>query len=144
MIDVPLNTLYAVRTGDWTLLLECIRDIVIYAFSYDNYNYDRYLTLFLAEMIALGTDFWKVYTEFLNGNFVVQLSNFIPFGKVEPYKVISVKVNRDTKSPAGTTGFSTNGNSINRCVLTSLLRAVVCTALHHFVHMHPFTNTKFA
>ena len=92
-------------------------------------------------MIALGTDFSKVYTEFLNGNFVVQLSDFIPFGKVEPYKVIAVKVNRDTKTPGGTTGYSTNSNAINRWVPKSLFRSGVCTALHDFVHMHPFTNT---
>ena len=33
MVDVLLNTLYAVRTGSWCLLLECIREIAVYAFS---------------------------------------------------------------------------------------------------------------
>ena len=140
MVDVLLNTLYAVRTGDWTLLLECIRDITTYAFAYDNYNYARYLTPFLAEMIALETAFPEVYTEFINGNFVVQLSDFNPFGKVEPDKVIEMTVNRDTKTPDGTTGFSTNSNAINRWVLNAPFRAGVRTALHDFVHMRHKTH----
>ena len=67
MVDVLLNTLYAVRTGSWCLLLECIREIAVYAFARDNYDYARYFTPFLAEML--------VYTEFQNGNFAVQLSD---------------------------------------------------------------------
>ena len=62
MVEVLLNTLYAVRTGDWSLLLECIRDIAIYAFAYDNYNYARYLTPFLAEMMHLKVIFQR-YTQ---------------------------------------------------------------------------------
>lgn len=31
MVEILLNTLYAVRTGSWCLLLECIRDITAYA-----------------------------------------------------------------------------------------------------------------
>ena len=135
VIIVLLNTIYAARTGHWILLLECIRDVAIYAFAYDNYNYARYLTPFLAEMIALETDFPNVYSEFIHGNFVVQLSEFNPFGKVEPDKVIEVTVNRDTKTPGGTTGFSTNSNAINRWILNAPFRAGVRTALHDFVHM---------
>ena len=35
MVELLLNTLYATRTGDWDLLLECVRDIARYAFAYD-------------------------------------------------------------------------------------------------------------
>ena len=38
MVELLLNTLCATRTGDWDLLLECVRDIARYAFVYDNYN----------------------------------------------------------------------------------------------------------
>ncbi|KAG1679203.1 Relaxin receptor 2 [Nymphon striatum] len=37
-----------------------------------------------------------------------------PFGKVEPDIVIEVTVNLNTKTPGGTSGFSTNSNAINR------------------------------
>ena len=72
MVEVLLNTIYAAKTGNWDLL-EYIRDIAIYAFAYDNYNYARYLTPLLAEMMALETDFPNFYSEFVQGNFVVQL-----------------------------------------------------------------------
>ena len=75
MVDMLLNTLFAVRTGSWCLLLECVRDIASYAFAYDNHNYARYLTPFLAEMLALESDFPEIYVEFKDGNFAVQLSD---------------------------------------------------------------------
>ena len=58
-----------------------------------------------------------------------------PFGKVEPDEVIEVIVNRDTKTPGGTTGVSTNRSAINRWILNAPFRADVHTALHDFVHM---------
>ena len=44
MIDLLLSTLYATRTGDWEMLLECARDTAGYTFGYINYNYARYST----------------------------------------------------------------------------------------------------
>ena len=75
------------------------------------------MTPFLAEMLPLETDFPEVYLEFQNGNFAVQLSDVNTFGKVESDKVIEMTINRDTKTPVGTTGFSTNSNAINRWVI---------------------------
>ena len=43
MVAVLLHVLYANRTGQWHLLLEGLREITMYAFAYDNYNYARYL-----------------------------------------------------------------------------------------------------
>ena len=36
MIELLLNTIYAIRAGNWELLLECIRNILPYTFAYDN------------------------------------------------------------------------------------------------------------
>ena len=55
MVELLLNTIYATCTGDWDLLLECVRDIAQYAFAYDNYNYARYLAPWLSEMLTLET-----------------------------------------------------------------------------------------
>ena len=84
------------RAGSWCLLLEYIREIAGYAFAHDNYNYSRYLTKFLAEILALESDFLEVYTEFQNGNFAVQLSDVNTFVKVESDKVIEMTINCDT------------------------------------------------
>ena len=42
MVDILLNTIYAIRLGEWELLLECIRDMLPYVFAYDKINYARY------------------------------------------------------------------------------------------------------
>ena len=83
MVELLLNTLYATHTDDWDLLLECVRDITRYAFAYDNYNYARYLTPWLSDMINLETSHPDVYHEFKRGNFSVQLSETNPFGRCE-------------------------------------------------------------
>ena len=87
MVELLLNTIYATRTGDWDLLLECVRDIIRYAFAYGNYNYARYLTPWLSEMLTLETSHPEVYQEFKKGNFSVQLSETNPFGRCEPERV---------------------------------------------------------
>ena len=45
MIELLLNTIYAVRTGNWDLLLECAREMIPYYFAYNSVNYARYLTI---------------------------------------------------------------------------------------------------
>ena len=136
MVDILLNTIYATRTGDWCLLLECIRDISEYAFAYDNHNYARYLTPFLAEMLSLEETFPGIYKEFMNGNFVAQLSEANPFGKIEPDKCIEMTVNRDTKTAGGTTGFSRSNDAVNRWTLNGPYRAGMKRSLHEFLSMH--------
>ena len=53
MVDILLNTIYAIRLGEWELLLECICDMLPYVFAYDKINYARYLTCMLGEMLSL-------------------------------------------------------------------------------------------
>ena len=60
MIEPLLNMIYAIRAGNWELLLECIRNILPYTFAYDNINYARYLTAMLADMLQLPEDFLEV------------------------------------------------------------------------------------
>ena len=136
MVNLLLNTLYATRTGHWNLLLECLREIAMYAFAYDNYNYARYLPAFIGEMIALETTNPTVYSEFQNGGFAVQLSKTNTFGRVETDKVIETTVNRDTKTPGGTTGFSTNQNAVNRWSINASYRAEIRNCFHNFLGTH--------
>ena len=53
MVNILLNTICAIRLGQWELLLECIRDMLPYVFAYDKINYARYLTCMLGEMLSL-------------------------------------------------------------------------------------------
>ena len=67
MVNVLLFTLYATRSFYWNLLLDCVREVTIYAFAYENYNYARYLPAFLGEMMALETTHPEVYKDFQEG-----------------------------------------------------------------------------
>ena len=62
MVELLLNIIYSVRTGNWELLLECIRKLIPFAFAYDNINYARYMTGMLGEMLQLPTDFPEIYS----------------------------------------------------------------------------------
>ena len=130
MVDILLCTIYA------ALLLECIRDIAEYAFAYDNHNYARYLIPFLAEMLQIEHSYPDVYEEFINGNFVAQLSDVNSFGKVELDKVMEVTINRDTKTSGGTTSFSKSNDAVNRWSLNAPYRAHMHRCLHEMLQVN--------
>lgn len=49
---------------------------------------------------------------------------------MEADKVIETTINKDTKTPGGTTGFSTNSNAINRWALNASYRAKLRCCFH--------------
>ena len=130
MVDILLNKLYPVRSGNWYLLLSCINDIIPFAFAYDNINYARYLTTMPADMSTLSDDFPEIYQEFVAGNFATQLSKVGKFSRCETDKVIEMTLNRDTKTPCETTGFSTNTNAVRRWEINALYRASLRSVFH--------------
>ena len=136
MVDLLLNTIYSVRSGKWELLLECVRDIIPYAFAYDNLNYARYLTGMLGDMLSLPTDFPEVYEEFIQAKFAAQLTNN-KFSKSETDKVIEMTLNNDTKTSGGTTGFSTNVIAVKRWEPNASYRAAMRNCFHEHLHYKP-------
>ena len=117
------------RTSDWDLLL---------AYAYDNYNYARYLTPWLSEMLTLETSHPEVYQQFKKGNFSVQLSETNPFGRCEPDRVIETTAHKGTKTPGGLTGFSTKTNAVDRWTINASYRASLYSHLQEFLG----ANTK--
>ena len=99
MIELLLNTIYAVRPGSWDLLLECAREMIPYCFAYNNVNYARYLTNVLGDMLALENDFPEVHQRFSDSDFSAQLTNTNRFSRSETDKVIETIINKDTKTP---------------------------------------------
>ena len=77
-----------------------------WTFTYDRHNYSRYSTLHYIEMINLEEFHQSKYQELMKGNFSFQVSDNSRFGKFEADKVIETSINRDTKTPGGTTGKS--------------------------------------
>ena len=70
-----------------------------YTFGYDHVNYAKYLIAMLGDMLRLAEDFSDVYEEFLNGNFVTQLTSDLKLSRVETDKVIEMTLNKDAKTP---------------------------------------------
>ena len=69
MTELLINIIYACQAGMWDLLLECIREVIPFAFAYDHINYARYLSVMHGEMLSLETDFPEIYNQCYQGNF---------------------------------------------------------------------------
>ena len=133
MVGLLFNTIYVCRLGRWELLLECIRDIIPYAFAYDHVNYARYLTVMLGDMLSLKETFPEVYHQCVSGNFAAQLSDGV-FSRVETDKVIEMTLNKDTKTFGGTTGFSTNVGAVKRWEVNASYRAALRSIFHQYLN----------
>ena len=133
MVDLLLNTIYAVRSGSWLLLLECIREIIPFTFAYDHINYARYLTPMLGDMLQLEVDFPEVYEQFIAGNFAAQLSDYQSFSRSETDKVIEMTINKESKSAGGTTGFSTNVDAVRRWEVNASYRSALMSCIKQHV-----------
>ena len=130
MVELLLNTILSVRTGDWQLFVICVKDLISYTFTYDNINNTRYLTAIFSKMLTLEDDFSEIYEEFMAGNFAIQLSNDGRFSRTERDKLIEMTPNRDTKTPGGTTGFSTDIGAVHRWEVNSKYRASLRIVFH--------------
>ena len=119
MIELLLNTIYVVRDGSWDLLLECAREMILYCFAYSNVNHARYLTNVLGEMLGLENEIPEVYQRFPDGAFAARLTDTNRFSRSETNKVIEMAINKNTKTPGGTTGFSTKTGAVNRWEITA-------------------------
>ena len=137
IIELLLNTIYAIRAGNWELLLECIWNILPYTLAYKNINYTRYLTAMLTDMLQLPEDFPEVYEEFTNGNFVAQLTDGSKFSRVVTGKIIEMTLNKYTKTPGGCTGFSTNVNAVKRWEISAAYSAALETCFHKHLDYQP-------
>ena len=83
-----------------------------------------------SKMLTLEDDFSEIYEEFVAGNFAVQLSNNGRFSRTDPDKLIKITLNRDTKTPGGTTGFFTDIGALHRWEVNSKYRASLRTVFH--------------
>ena len=56
------------------------------------------------EMVNSEENHRYIYDDFMNGNFSFQMLDNNTFGRLEADKVIKTTINKDTKTPGGTTG----------------------------------------
>ena len=95
---------YATRSGNWDLYIESVRSTLPWLFAYDRHNYSRYLTSHYYDLTFLSISHPEIYREFQNDNFSIGLFASSPFAWMEMNKVIETIINKDTKTPGGTTG----------------------------------------
>ena len=116
LFELVFNLIYATRTGNWTLYVSCIEEVIPWCFAYDREKYARYLISFLNNMLRLPSSVPEVYNAFFNREFLVQMGEATPFGRNEADKTIENIINRDCKTGGGHIGFSVNFAATQRWV----------------------------
>ena len=142
MMELLLSLIYSVRSGKWDLLLECIHSIIPFTFAYDHINYARYLSALLGEMLSLEDYYPDIYERFKADEVSAQLSDESSFSKCETDKVIEMTLNKDTKTPGGTTGFSTSVNEVRRWEVNASYRDELRTCFHKHITINKSTSIK--
>ena len=104
MIEVLLNLIYAIRSGNWNLYIKTVRSTLPWFFAYGRQNYSRYFKAYYYDLAFLNISHPEIYREFPNGNFSIQLFASSPFAGMEMDKVTETTINKDTKTTGGTTG----------------------------------------
>ena len=101
MVELLLQFIRSSRVGDWSLHLNCIRDMIPWMHSYDHVNYIRYLTVYWCDMTALAQTHPEAHALPQSGEFAVQRSQN-SFVQVAVDMAIEQSLNRDSKTKGGT------------------------------------------
>ena len=133
MVECLFGLLRASREGNWELHLISINAMIPWCFAYDNINYARYLSAYLADMVNLPTDHPEVHQYMQTGGFSVQLGQKNPFGKIPVDQALEETVNRDTQTAGGTKGFSLKPSAVSRYYLTAEFRIAFLRGLKEMV-----------
>ncbi len=65
----------SIRTGNFKLYVQSLTKLVPWFFSLDHFNYSRWISVHLRDMITLSHLHPQIYEEFLKGHFTVQKTN---------------------------------------------------------------------
>ena len=85
------------------------------------------------EIVNLEQNHKCFYDELMMDNFSVQLSDKNTFGRLEADKIIETAINKDTKTPDGTTGttlYSRYGITYRYMILHTCIECIMCLSLH--------------
>lgn len=93
------------REGDWQLHLSAIQRALPLVFAFDRTNYKRWLPLYFEDCLSLPVKYPLIYESFLDGEFVVKLSqrsaSAIPMDQA-----LESKYNKPAKSASGIIGMT--------------------------------------
>ena len=116
MILDMLLFIRAVRTADWLLHLKALENFTEYFFAHDKLNYARMMPLYLAEMDSLKTTDPDILQEFLQGNWVVNKNEEVPFCAIGADHALE-HINRAMKVSGGLVGITLNASARTRFFL---------------------------
>ena len=60
------------RERDYTLYAQVLKSIIKYIFAFNHYNYARWFTIYVDDLMELELVCTNVYKEFCSGNFVIR------------------------------------------------------------------------
>jgi len=128
MIEILLQFIRAERSGNWTMHLAAVTEMLPYFFAYDHVNYSRWAMVYLADMKLLPTTAPLVHRQFLEGNFSIKRSSS-PFNKVWSDMAFEQSVNRDSKTKGGVVGLTQSPTALVRWFLTANKHAEAVSAV---------------
>ena len=127
MVHLLLQFIRSSRTGNWSLHLACIRNVLPWCFAYDHVNYARFLSYYWVQMRSLRSTHPDVSQYLADGGFSVQRSD-CAFAQVAADLAIEQSINRATKTQGGVIGISRSPAAIQRWVLTAHDRGTIADA----------------
>ena len=116
MILDMLLFIRAVRTADWLLHLKALENFTKYFFAHDKLNYARMMPLYLAEMDSLKTTDPDILQEFLQGNWVANKNEEVPFCAIGADHALE-HINRVMEVSGGLVGITLNASARTRFFL---------------------------
>ena len=116
LVQVLLRFIRAEREGNWRLHLSSFAAMLPWFAIYDHTNYTRWGTIYLADMKNLEETHPDIYTEFVNGNFVVKKTNH-RFNQISTDQALE-HVNKICKVAGGLIGITRLESARERWCLT--------------------------
>jgi hypothetical protein len=98
MIQTLCDSNKSIKNGDWDLHLHASEKMLNWFHAYDNYNYARHFSYYLASQQSLSEKHPSLYRHFQEGGFSVRRSR-VKFNKISPDQVIEQTINKDQKGP---------------------------------------------
>ena len=113
MVDMLLNYLHFLRTGNWNGYLEVIFEFLPYCFRFNRHKYARNLNFYYVHMLTLKDDNPAAFDYLKNGGFTGSLTgrkhSRIPFDQV-----IEMTINRSCKDVGGLSRNTENPGATER------------------------------
>ena len=134
MVQILLDFIRAVRTGDWDLHLQACQQMLVWMHAYDRINYSRHFTYYWAGQQNISENFPSMYQEFKNGNFSTKRSPG-KFNMLPPDQVIEQTINRDQKGSGGIKHISTFTGSVQRWILSSHNTATIVSDMRNSIDL---------